>query len=839
MKPAKPDLAKATQDKWQIPKTDLVKPKDNLTQSDGLDLAKLQAIMWSHAENYNDLAGIMQLLPDLRLVKEILIASILSPKDLADVQLNIKVAKEAPPEFAEIVRNHFSTVYDLNSQMATILGKALFEVGSHIVLTLSPAAIRNLIKENTSYESLNGDNLPLGELIQMPLLNTGELNLARSGQYAIEDFQYGDKDDKALTIGKIEVTDNPYVLLKPELVNASRHVRRVTRLKSMYGMEGRASLGSNIGDKVYLKSYVKYIEEVSLKNGDKEKEIFNPITITIPPEAFIVVHVPGDPSKRIGGYILTGEDGYPINMSLNANKFKELNNALTKHISNSADITAPPLGVTANTQNMTVQAEQTKVYERPMMDAYIKKIEEELKDAVEKGDYKGNVTVSAPEEIYRIMYARQLANQQTKLVYVPADMFTYFAFNYDSFGTGVSLLEQTKMYAAFRATLVFATVLAGIKGSINLRDLNISLDDDEKDPQGVIETILNTFVALQSSGMPLGNLNPADIFDSLQRAGIQVKLEGGKIFSSTTTSVTERKRDITPPDTSIMDMLKIAHYAGLGVNPELIDSSLSPDFAIGIASNNLMHSKRAMGWQKIYIDLLSDHMKQYILCGGPLYNDLKKAYDKLKSSIKNNLTLDDIIDSIEAVLPKADISITKAHLDAFKDYSDFIELAVENYVSEDMINGMLKGENIPGATSVVKEAIVSVLKRQYLTSQNMLPEISSILLDKDVAIAELINTHNTAIVEVITDIITVLKKVESEADKKIQAVADKLAPAQPTDETPTGDNTGDDTGNASSQSDDSTGDDTTTPATPDATEDTDKTAESDDTGDDDLTDEFK
>ena len=764
---------------WKILQTDLVAPtkKDSVTPHN-INYAKLRAIVDSYGDKLNDAKGIMELLPDICLVRDILVASILSPKDLTDVALNITVDKDAPPELAELIRVHFSTVYNIDNMLAEILAKALFEEGCHVLMPLPPTAIRNMIHANTYSLEDNSKTLALHDIIKKGNLpNIGILEAFEKPVYALEELSMQLPNHTVADKGLIEITDNAMYLIYPALQEAVSHSKIKNTLRNAYGLEGLTDKRTT--GEVYLKTNAVNIPTCMLEKGDAVKEEFNPVVLNLPPESVIPVYPPGEPTKHVGYIIIIDDEGYPIHLNNTSNKFRELNDRLNDTVAANATVINTSLSVTTSDKN---KGDPVK----PIFEAYIANLEKTLSDTLSKNSGIKSVEVTMPEEVYRVMFSRQLARQKTRMVYVPAEMLTYIAFNYNELGIGESLLEKTKLYASLRAILLFAQIMAGVKNSVNGRTLSITLDEMDTDPQGTVETILNEFITLQTASLPIGKLNPSDIINSLQRAGINIKVNGGSLFPGTAMDVAETKREIAMPDVDLSIMLKTAHYAGLWVSPELVDKSLEGDFATGIVASNLLQAKRVKLCQKQYTGHLSDFIHKYIYAGGPLFTEVKALYDKHKGS---KLSLEQTIDSITVNLPKPDTAVLKSQYEEYQDYSTFIADALDLYITEGSLAGVELGDTTE-TIDAFKAEVIGYLKRQYLRNQNLLPEIDAGVTSSDSVMAAGIEEHNASVRKIALDMVKTIKGLKEKLAAMTAPPEDTETPddaTTTTDETPSDD----------------------------------------------------
>jgi len=752
-------------EKYTIDKKDLV-PTAKTNTGRFLEYDKLRALVESNASKISDSKGIMDLLPDLYLVREVLIASVLSPKDLTTVDLNIKIStkqnESAPPAMAECIRKHFSSVYDLNGKQAEILGEALFDIGSYSLLCIPASSIGKMINDNSvALEDVGSDILDGNVLPNIGLLG----NNNHIGLEGLSNAILGNNTDIANPL--IEITDNCLYLANPTLQNSNRINNTNSLLSDYLGIESIDKPTDN--NEVYLNRAVRETPEVSLgnyvsKDSDRRSNL-NPIVLNLPAESVIPVSIPGEPENHVGYYVITDSRGNPLHIKNDKSHFIELHNRLKQTIAeDNNNVVTSSLGISTDVKS-------TDDFVAPMLSAYVANLELELKEAVMNGVHGAEVDINAVDSIYRLMFSRQLARQRTKVIYVPKEMLTYIAFNYNDLGIGVSLLEKTKLYASLRAVLLFAKMMAGIKNSVASKVLNITLDSDDPDPQVTVETILQEFTRLQTTGLPIGYLSPTDIVDALQKSGVQIKIDGGDFYPGTKIDIDDTNRDVSKPDTDLSDELRHAHYAGLWVSPETIDNTLEGDFATSVVARNLLQAKRVLVCQRKFTDKISTFIKRYIFTKGPLLDELTEIYNDNKIT---NISLHELINSITVHYPEPDNVVLNAQMDSYKAYSDFIDDTIELYVTDDMISDLLEGEHVSKGVETIKFSVANLLKRNYLRQQNMLPELDGMFIDTETDTADSISSHNDTVVKLIANVIKKVIKVEHRNDAVIQKVVDKL-----------------------------------------------------------------
>ena len=776
---------------WRVPGTDYVAPtqEEASRQKRPPTVNKFNTMIQEHIEKIKDAEGQMELSPDLILVRETVVSTILSPKNLQETELDVTIDGQAPAEMAEIIRKHFTEDYNLNDQLSTMLADSIFDKGSHISLVVPSNAISALIQQNNySYESIV-DTSSFIKTSDFEIKNVGLLDIKANQDYSFEGIN-GDlfnklEDDKSYidAIGKnnigeaknnlIEISDNILHLVLPAVTEIRRREQTENPWNSLYGFESIMPISETKNNKTKKKPTAKrtsFIPYLILPEGNPLKNELNPIVFNLPPESVIPVHVPGQPSNHIGYFIVLDKNSNPITGMYTRNRFKDLNERLDVLMKNQSIANNIAMGVTYPLNGGGKNDEV--VINDELLSAYNQIFDNKLQRLVENGTYGSAVEIGDPGEFYRIVLFRQLSRQKTKLVYVPANLVSYMAFSYSNRGIGVSMLEKTKLYSSFRAILMFASIIANVNNSINRTLLTINLSDKDPDQRGTVETILTEHMNAQSTSLPIGSLNPIEIGDSIQKSGTQVKIVGAG-WPETDVSLEEVKRNITPPQQDVMDYIQDIQYNGFWVNRETISNMSSIQLATTIVSSNIMQARRFQNAQKIFVYHISERMKKYIRCGGPLYKKLLEAFNKNKSS--GDITFDDVINSISLNLPKADTSFLKLQQESYTTYVTFIESAIDAYLSDGMINDMVdSGSKTPVQIQDIKTSILNLFKRNYLRSENMLPELDEMITNDNSGIGGMIEDHNKKIMSLADGVAKYIIKLDTKLNPPAEPAPDDL-----------------------------------------------------------------
>lgn len=596
----------------------------------------------------------------------------------------------------------------------------------------------------------------------------------------------------SINLSQIELTDNPFILAK-SYANEYLVEQKTSSILSSLGFEGyddnlstkiKSKRTNSNGfkldenkDNIYLNRETETIPTQNFTNIDiteEEKIQFNPILLKGNPESVIPIIKPGKPDEHIGYFIILDENGHQLSCTKDSNYFKTLTQKLKEKILNTGNNSM-------FFQSPTFKLEDQIAF-KPLIDKYLEQFEEKLSNVIKDSLMLSELKIDFPEELFTVMLTRQLTNQKTRVLYLPKDLVSYIAFNFNDNGIGVSLLEKTKLYTSLRAILLFASIIAGINNSIPAKKMSIKLDEDDIAPRERIEDIMEIYAKLQSGTLQIGTLQPYDLIESLQKASISVEIEGGEQFPNTKVEMLELPKTQTKPDQELMEYLKHAQYAGLEETPEVVDSTYEGEFAISIVNRNLLRARRFLDAQIAFTSKkhgLSEFVQKYILAGGTLFKEIKDLYDSLPAKDKEEMSFKDMINSIEVKLPAPDLSIVNARAAALEDFNKLAEQVISAYISEDMIGDLLKGEEIQtSAIDAIKLAVLKKLQREFIKANNILPELEDLLYNEDIKIETELGEHYNFMMKLIADVLKIMRKAEPKYNDMVKKVEDALLPKE-------------------------------------------------------------
>lgn len=714
----------------------------NLTGKDkpkgGKKHDKIKAILSERTEQLSTAKGIMEIHPDIRLAKEISVAQILSPKDLSDYDFRLAINKvlykdKVRQNVLERIQELLNTHLELEDKVAEYLGDILYDHGAVVHLILPPAKIDDLVDSTIDLESFdqkkNSDLFP--------------------------DLNKHVYDSPALTKAGIDgIHDNYKVFYRSTIRETLIQKQHTTG----YDFE---SFSFSFDDPKAAEN-----ETLTLDDVLEEDRNVQALRIRISPDIVLPICDPSDKSKKFGYYILADDNGQLSSSCQDTGFMSDLLNRLKKalHDESSQEYTiVKDLGFIDKDNK-----KKAKETVDGLLEKWVDLVEAPIREQIGKsGIINREVEVKDCQNFYRILLSRHLQKKKTRIIFVPAKLVSYMAFEFNELGHGVSLLEQTAYYSSIRAIVQLTGIMNMVHNSIPTTDVNITLDEDDDDPMGTIETIVHELSSMTTLNFPIGTVNPSDIVTSLQKAAYRIKVDGGTMFPSTSTEMSDSgKQRTTQLNTDLDDQLRRKQYAGLGVSPDAIDQSLQGEFATQIVLNDILSAKRAMNKQRKFKACLKEYIMKVIEFSPYFVKELK------------DLGVKDVprfVRSLEIVMPTADTSRIDQQSDSWDKLNRFVDEVFPAIISDDMLRGMagIEGEFTRDMLDDVRNIFAAGVKRQWLRENNILPDIwRAIDPDKENGLTTEISEHYTKTFKAIAPIVRSVLKAFDANDENIRKYLD-------------------------------------------------------------------
>lgn len=773
-----------------------------------LNTNKIGAISNSISTRYANNKNILELFPDLELAMQILVSSILSPKDMVKIELIYKTTQTTFPlelnsQLIETVKDYINQTYDLNNDLSKILEDALFMRGAAIKAVLPESLIDGIInnKLNTATEALSEVFItrensrfvkPLGLLGSYSGKSKASLESFISGNFSQEEVGlYINPEDPKLIDDKVEISDNFKFLKLPLATKAARS----TTIKDRFGKYNNQTVSTESADMYAgnnmlfktVRDNAKIVEIIPNAVNLPRKSIGKPLIMSLPSESVIPVSLPNEPDKHLGYFIVLDETGTPVTaLDDDLNRMQSIFNNKATQDSLSSYLTQKAHNNIRGTEiNDGLKIDN-------VMQIYTGLIEDNLKRRLMNGLYQDNVSIANNEEIYKIMLARSLSNKYTKIIYIPEEFITYFTFDYFENGVGKSLLDNLRVITSIRAILMFARVMAHLKSSINITTVNLTLDEHDPDPQRTVEMAIHEVLRMRQQYFPLGVNSPTDLVDWIQRAGMQFSFEGHPGIPNTKFDFDVKNMQHTIPESDFEDELRKQTYMALGLSPETVDNGFNPEFATSIVSNNILLSKRVLVYQTKYTAQLLDYIKKILTFDNNIRTimlDIIKSNmksmekfitDEDKAAFANNQDalveklLADFISILCVDLPKPDETTLDNQVEAFDKYNEAIDKVLDSWISSELANESLTGE-ISTYVDTIKPIVKSYFVRKWMSENNFMPELSDLVTadnegKPNIDLYDISKSHITSLMKSMFKLIQTMQSNKQIMDNNLSAI---------------------------------------------------------------------
>lgn len=517
--------------------------------------------------------------------------------------------------------------------------------------------------------------------------------------FDIDGVKRDDKKDSKITLSKegkwtvdLNGSGNETLIEYSDDLNMIRlgHLRKeVTdkRIKGTLGLSRESYIDrTNASDRQILDKVFKNIDSFVnsgygddnnlkvLKNNRQtyRKDLNEPLVIEYPVESIIPIYKPGTPSEHVGYLVLHDEEGAPLSKVKPVNYYRDLSNTFNSRTSGSkmaSSLIQQGREMFDGMNSMIDEARQIEMLSRIHGNAIIKEIIERTR----QGEYGKNLDIGDSTEAFRIMFYRALAGQRTRVLFMPKDIMTYMAQDFDNKGMGRSLIDNMKVLLSLRIQFMLAQVRAGIANSIPETVATVRIDEKDPDPKKTIQIAQAlTLKTRLTAGLMVGASNVQTIEDRINQSNIRLAIESDHPkVPNIGHDITRNTADIPVPDNDTAELINRLVQMGTFLPPELVDNSYGVDFAREVLQQNFLVGMVVKQIQTKQNPYFTEFVKKLILASPTLRVELKET-------VKSNLN--DILDVLNEA---SDDEIDKTALS-----DDSLRTIIE-YITDKFIAGLV------------------------------------------------------------------------------------------------------------------------------------------------------
>ena len=694
-----------------------------------LELGELEKISSDIMGKIGNNDSITELFPDIELSIQIIISSILSSNDttLGDVvyeKPDIVMPNSVNNHIMDVISKHIEKNYKINEKLPTIIREAKFTKGSYIEAILPSSKVSEIVRDaNLSVEEyidINYDN-GLGIL-------GGECTLSLSNEELDMDVKFNlDVNDKDINISfsddyKLLNANNEY------LETVSNNI-----LKSVCG-EVLSTEENETSEAVMFDSY-------------KVRDSDTPIIIKLPSNSVIPVHVTGNPEKHLGYFIILSEEGTPVDIDSVIKNNEKTEMLFTSYSGKVSGLTTKDDIINRAKESLRGVTKKD-VLLKDVEKIYLETVKRTIGEKIKNGVYGNTAEVSDDiNDVLKALFIRTLKNNKSRLLYLPVELVSYYAFEYRKNGTGKSVLEKIAMLASIRAMLLFSRLSGFIKSVLPVTKVSVELDENEVDKPKAIQKIKTEVMKSRRSKMPFGTLSIEDFVNWVYDAGFVFEFND-TYLSNTKVTTEDIQYDSADVDSEMFEKIEEYMAMAFGLTKEMIDSSKETEFATTRVFNNILFEKRIAADQSILLPRITENIQKLLRVDGSIIEivtniiktnikDIRKVVRRQKETKYkdlNKLTDDmftaavvkEYIYGITATLPKPDAVESDVTKEALDNYSDMIDTYLEMFISSEAFPVEYVG-SVNDSLDSIKSAMRTVLLKNYMEDKRIIPELSEFL----------------------------------------------------------------------------------------------------------------
>jgi len=704
------------------------------------------------AANMNDIENIFEVLPETERCEMIITSCILSPDDMKSVNLRYVADRTRLPASIQAgmlaVMEDFGTkTYNIKEKLPKIISKALFKSGSFPILCIPESSLDLLINHDNRI-SVESANFLQNEIAPKGVLGDNNATLSKeraetrhAGRAVSLESMVGDsRPTRGMTnnriIGSLSVSDNPNIIKLPRVQEAitTQRVMDAYHSSGTYGMENYED-GRRLNDiarRLYVRRRNRTEEVVRIRTQDQtnRNSVGHPMLIDLSSDAVIPVGNPTNMSEHFGYFVLVDGFGNPLNNSQDSLYSTQLNARLNR---NKTEASSMLNDMRTNLYGDCGDADQE--YKAHMYDDFMDFIERDLLERFDNGAMRGRaVQIARPNAVYQMMWSRVLANKQTQVVYVPRELMTYFAFDYNKVGVGKSLTDGTKILASLRALLLFATTRAAVRSAVGHKVLNLQLDPAITDPEKWVQQMVHEYIRVNNGNYPLGTSDPNDIMSYMEQAGISVNVENHPGYPEVKANVEAVSSAVQQIDPDIDRELRNRHISRYGLPPEVVDSSTGVDFAATIRTSNVFFDKQITMYATSLCEQVSDHFRMIAVNSGTIMADLFAVIDENEDQVPAGERNGDwraemvieFLENFRVELPESNNTRLETQLQKIATYTQVLDAVFAAFANVEVLQQM-----DPDADREACEATITAMRmhfmREFIISEGILPEVTEAL----------------------------------------------------------------------------------------------------------------
>jgi len=704
------------------------------TGYDKIDVSALEAISKKARGKSGISKDIMDLFPDVEFCADTVAHSILAPNDMYTRGLrltlpNIRIGSELKGLIITEIKSQLKH-YNFESRQADIIKKALFIDGSYAEVFIPEAALDEMISQGSSGEITLESYGSRYETMKPKLFEEKKVELKDisflTTESSTKDEELNGKSVEDLL--NISITDNIAAIndkvLEGYLVNK--------KLGNTYGLTTEAAIDDKrkLSIKEIFRDPEKYatMEEIKVNDfkSSRRESIGRPLVLKV--EHYAIKPIwSGTPDNHIGYFLLLDDKGNPIREDSVLDNDDEMP-GITSVTASTVNklITKAKEGLKSMSDNNGSEIPNNE-------EVYGKILEEVIVSRLNKTPLADIGNFNENQHFTKIMFNRAMQGKKTRVLFLPLNLVAYYAYDFKNNGVGRSKLEKVSILYSMRAIMLFGTLMANIKNSIPITEVEAIIDEKEPDVEGAMKMIINHTLKNRQLELPLGIPRTQDLVTWVRHLGLVFNFKHSKL-PDTEIKTSDTSRNIKVPEDTVTEKLEELIYMQFGLNADQVRNGMNQaNFASTLINQNKLFTNRIMMHQDKTEPMQSRHIATIIRNDAVIRDNIKSIIEGNQNQIKaikdkfklndvelKEIILELIIDDITVNLPKPESNEGDNLRTNLEEYSRGVEDFLEVMFNREVMESYSVGEEISGNVDHLKAVIKAMMVKEWAVENNYL-----------------------------------------------------------------------------------------------------------------------
>ena len=736
-----------------------------------VDVGGLEAIVKQVAGKQAINEDLVALFPDMKFCAETVSLGIISPNDMTTKNYNLnfttlKLSNELKGSMAETIKGDLNSYYKLNNNLAEDIEKSLFFKGSNPECFIPESSLNDIISDEKYKKVESGDitvesffksttSKTKGIFTKQNTLSFKDYKDIMTSSLNIKEEEF--KTESGVSTSQVSIDKELLVefsdnigLLYSNFINDGLTKKSITNL---YKKDNNKDLTTESGEKTNLRDEIlkifknpaKLKEEkllnIETHNDNSRKSLGRPLHLTLDPVSVKPIWSI-TPDNHIGYLVLLDENNNLIN-SKNYNQGMDNSNTIG-FSSNSKTVSDGILNRAIS--GLKTMTEETKDLEN-MEEVYGSILHNTIIKKLSEGKLKNIGNLSKDQNFLSLMFTRALKGKKTKIIYLPVDVVSYFAYEFKDNGMGLSRLEKISVLMSMRAIMLFAKLMANIKNSIPITEVEATIDSKEPDIKAAMNKIVSATLKNHQVSLPIGTADVNSLVQWVHNLGYVYNISSERL-PDTKVKLNDSSRNIKIPEDTISEILEELCYMEFFMNSDMVKSGKEVNFATTIVTQNKLYENRLLKQQIKTENLLTKKIKTILNNDAVIRNEL---HDIIKSNIKEikklnkdllsiintgkvtddeitDIILDLVIEDLSVSFPRpTSISEGTNLKSTFDDYKGMIEGYIDSIFDNESFGAAIAGDEMSSNIDAYKAIIKKMLLQEWINENNHIPSMSKFL----------------------------------------------------------------------------------------------------------------